>query len=75
MLNDPKENEAVNAKLDELRSKAAQQPISYKWLFDQAIELAAEQFMRAMRAEAALWHASGKDSDGDSSCARAQEKT
>jgi hypothetical protein len=53
-LNDKAANEAVAAKLKELEARAAQQPVSYIQLYREAVELAEEQFRRAMIAEAAL---------------------
>lgn len=54
-LNNPAENQAVAAKLLDLQARADQQPISYKYLFDQAMEVACDQFKRAMAAEARLF--------------------
>lgn len=41
----------IDAKLKELRARATQQPISYKMLFDETLEIACEQFKRAIFAE------------------------
>ena len=60
MNNDEQENMAVAAKLVRLQELAAKQPMSYKTLFDEALELAEEQFRRAMIAEAKL-HKAGID--------------
>lgn len=57
MNNDPTINAAIDSKLREMRTRAEQQPISYLPLFNEAIELATEQFMRAMTAEAKLHRA------------------
>lgn len=46
------ENEAINLKLRSLVERANQQPCSYRVLFDEALGLAENQFMRAMKAEA-----------------------
>lgn len=54
MLNNPDENKAVDAKIRDLYKRAAQQPVSYISLYREAIELAEEQFKRAMAAEARL---------------------
>lgn len=54
-LNDPVANENVAAKLRELDAQASQQPISYKWLFEQAMDIADAQFRRAIDAEARLY--------------------
>lgn len=53
--NDSAENKVIAEKLKTMISKAEQQPISYKPLFDEAIELAEAQFRRAMIAERALY--------------------
>lgn len=52
--NDVAENEAVVAKFKSLDDRATQQPCTYRVLFDEARELAQEQFIRAMTAEARL---------------------
>lgn len=54
MLNDPEINRAIARKLRKLEERAAQQPISYIQLFREAMEIAEEQFKRAMVAEARL---------------------
>lgn len=48
------ENEAVHLKLRSLVERAQQQPCSYRVLFDEALGLAENQFMRAMKAEAVI---------------------
>lgn len=53
-LNDKATNEAVAAKLKDLHARGAQQPVSYIQLFREAIDLAEDQFKRAMAAEAQL---------------------
>jgi hypothetical protein len=57
---DEQVNMTVAAKLVRLQERAAKQPMSYKTLFDEALELAEEQFRRAMIAEAKL-HKAGID--------------
>lgn len=52
--NNPKINSEIDAKLRRLRERAEQQPVSYIQLFREAMEIAAEQFHRAMTAEARL---------------------
>ncbi len=54
MNNDPKVNQAVADKLRAMHARAQQQPISYKMLFEEAADLAEEQFKRAMAAESKL---------------------
>lgn len=54
MYNDKELNEKINEALKRLRERATQQPISYKMLFDEAMEIASAQFQRAILAEAIL---------------------
>lgn len=52
--NDPQQNSETAAKMLALRERASQQPISYKWLFDQSMELADDLMHRAVCAEAEI---------------------
>lgn len=52
MLNSAELNKSVSDQIREMSNRAQQQPISYKPLFEQALELAEQQFRRAMTAEA-----------------------
>ena len=52
--NDPALNKAIAERLKSLHERAAQQPVSYIQLFRDAIDLAEDQFKRAMRAEKKL---------------------
>jgi len=54
MDNERQINKSIAAKLPRLQERADQQPLSYKALFDETLELAEEQFRRAMIAEAKL---------------------
>lgn len=54
MYNDKDTNERIAGQLKRLRERATQQPISYKTLFDEAMEIASDQFQRAIAAEATL---------------------
>jgi hypothetical protein len=54
-LNDKATNEAIADRLKALEARAAQQPVSYIQLFREAIDLAEQQFKRAMAAEAVLF--------------------
>ena len=55
MNNQVEVNQAVRAKLLDLQARADQQPISYIQLFREAMELAEDQWRRAMAAEARLY--------------------
>ena len=71
-LNDPDTNARIDAALRKMRERAIQQPNSYKMLFDEAIELATEQFMRAMAAEQQLYRlgAVGEAAPGARRCVK-----
>jgi len=72
--NDPASNKEVADKLLAIRERADKQPISYLSLLRETLEVADEQFHRAMCAEAEIYRLRAASMDSQSSTLSSQDQ-